>query len=76
MKKCFSAADTYAANPTPEMEQEAKQQLAAAYSKIDRAVKTGVLHVNNGARKKARLAKRLKQQVAATNAGWMMNALT
>jgi|YNPBryBLVA2012_1023415.scaffolds.fasta_scaffold00641_7 small subunit ribosomal protein S20 len=35
--------------------------LRFAYSKIDKAVKRGVLHPNNGARKKARLARKLKQ---------------
>jgi small subunit ribosomal protein S20 len=35
--------------------------MAAAYSKIDKAVKRGVLHPNNGARKKSRLAQRLKR---------------
>lgn len=60
MKKYFSAVETYAANPTPEQRVAVQQHMAAAYSKIDRAVKCGVLHPNNGARKKSRLAKRLK----------------
>ena len=68
MKKYFTAVETYAANPTPELRQEALSQMAAAYSKIDKAVKRGVLHQNNGARKKSRLAKRLKQhELAATD---------
>lgn len=68
MKKYFAAVETYAANPTPELQQEVQQHMAAAYSKIDKAVKRGVLHPNNGARKKSRLAQRLKrhQPVAAT----------
>lgn len=61
MKKYLSAVETYTANPTPELQQEVQQHMAAAYSKIDKAVKTGVLHRNNGARKKSRLAKKLKQ---------------
>jgi small subunit ribosomal protein S20 len=61
MKKYFSAVESYAANPTPEARQEVQQHMAAAYSKIDKAVKRGVLHPNNGARKKSRLAKRLKK---------------
>lgn len=64
MKKYFTAVDAYAANPTPEGEQEVKQRMSEAYSKIDRAVKRGVLHPNNGARKKSRLAKRLKAKTA------------
>lgn len=61
MKKYFSAVEAYAANPTPEQKQVVEQHMAAAYSKIDKAVKRGVLQRNNGARKKSRLAKRLKQ---------------
>ena len=40
--------------------------MSAAYSKIDKAVKRQVLHRNNGARKKARLAKALAQVSAAS----------
>jgi small subunit ribosomal protein S20 len=61
IKKYFSAVEAFAANPTPESRQVVQQHMAAAYSKIDKAVKRGVLHPNNGARKKSRLAKRMKQ---------------
>lgn len=60
MKRYLTAASAYAADPTPEAKQEAQQRLSAAFSKIDKAVKRGVLHPNNGARKKARLVKVLK----------------
>ena len=60
MKKYFTVVETYAANPTPELKQQVDERLAEAYSKIDKAVKRGVLHPNNGARKKSRLAHRLK----------------
>jgi small subunit ribosomal protein S20 len=59
MKKYFTALDTYVAEPTPELKKEVLDSMSAAYSKIDKAVKRGVLHRNNGARKKARLAKKL-----------------
>ena len=62
MKKYFVAVESYWASPTPELLQEVQQHMAAAYSKIDRAVKRGVLHPNNGARKKSRLAAALKRQ--------------
>ncbi|KOP24542.1 30S ribosomal protein S20 [Hapalosiphon sp. MRB220] len=62
MKKYFAAVETYAANPTPESKQEVQTRMSEAYSKIDKAVKRGVLHPNNGARKKSRLAQRLKAQ--------------
>ena len=59
MKKYFTALDTYVAEPTPELKKEVLDNMSAACSKIDKAVKRGVLHRNNGARKKARLAKKL-----------------
>lgn len=61
MKKYFAAVESYAANPTPELLQQVEQGMAAAYSKIDRAVKRGVLHRNTGARRKSRLAAALKR---------------
>jgi small subunit ribosomal protein S20 len=61
MKKYFVAVEGYTANPTPELKQEVLAQMSATYSKIDKAVKRGVFHPNNGARKKSKLAKRLKQ---------------
>jgi small subunit ribosomal protein S20 len=60
MKKYFSAVDVYAANPNSDLEKEVQVRLSAAVSKIDKAVKRGVLHPNNGARKKSRLARKLK----------------
>ncbi|WP_341730340.1 30S ribosomal protein S20 [Microcoleus sp. EPA2] len=60
MKKYFAAVEKYAASPSPELMQEVQQRMSEAYSKIDKAVKKGVLHRNNGARKKSRLARTLK----------------
>lgn len=61
MKRCIQTAEKYAAEPTPELEQELQRQVSATYSKIDKATKRGVFHTNNGARKKARLARIVKQ---------------
>jgi small subunit ribosomal protein S20 len=61
IKKYFTAVETHAAKPTTDTEQAVKESMAAAFSKIDKAVKTGVIHRNNGARKKSRLARVLKQ---------------
>ncbi|WGV27926.1 30S ribosomal protein S20 [Halotia branconii] len=63
MKKYVSAVESYTANPTPESQQEVQARLSEAYSKIDKAVKRGVLHPNNGARKKSRLAHKLQPVV-------------
>ncbi len=64
-KKYFSALETYTAEPNPENMEIVNQAMSAAYSKIDKAVKRKVLHRNNGARKKSRLARVLKQATAA-----------
>lgn len=68
MKKYFAAVDTYAANPSDALLQDVQAKMADAYSKIDKAVKRGVLHPNNGARKKSRLAQELKRKQPATAA--------
>ncbi len=60
MKKYFQAVEEYGASPTDEQKQLIQSRMSEAYSKIDKAVKKGVYHKNNGARKKARLAKALK----------------
>ena len=64
-KKYFSAVETYTAEPNPENMEAVNQTISATYSKIDKAVKRKVLHRNNGARKKSRIAKALKQATAA-----------
>ncbi len=69
MKKYFTTLEAYAANPTPELQQQVQEHMSAAYSKIDKAVKRGVLHGNNGARKKSRLAQRLKKYEIASAEG-------
>ncbi len=61
MKNYLTAVEDYARQPSPETLQLAQSRMALAYSKIDKAVKNGVLHQNNGARKKSRLAKSLKR---------------
>ena len=61
MKKFFAALDKYAASRTPEAKQQVISSMSAAYSKIDKAVKRGVLHRNNGAHKKSRLAGAFKK---------------
>ncbi|QLE43417.1 30S ribosomal protein S20 [Nostoc sp. C052] len=60
IKKYINAVAAYTANPSPELKQEVQTRLSEAYGKIDKAIKRGVLHPNNGARKKSRLAHKLK----------------
>ncbi|HIK46768.1 MAG TPA: 30S ribosomal protein S20 [Leptolyngbyaceae cyanobacterium M65_K2018_010] len=59
-KNYLAAVAAYQAEPTPANLEVAQDKLAVAYSKIDKAVKRGVLHPNTGARKKSRLAHALK----------------
>lgn len=59
MKKYFVTLDKYQAEPSEELKKEVLDSMSAAYQKIDKAVKRGVLHRNNGARQKSRLAKKL-----------------
>ena len=68
MKNYFAAVDKYSSDPSPENREEVNRRMSAAYSKIDKAVKKRVLHRNNGARKKARLANALKPFSAAPEA--------
>ena len=62
MKKYLSAVEAHAANPSPETSQQVQEHMAAAFSKIDKAVKCGVIHRNSGARKKSRLSNELKRK--------------
>ncbi|PSN18211.1 30S ribosomal protein S20 [filamentous cyanobacterium CCP5] len=62
IKKFFAELSAYEASPSPEAMDAVKTSMAAAYSKIDKAIKRGVLHRNTGSRQKARLAQALKRQ--------------
>ncbi|MGB3202704.1 MAG: 30S ribosomal protein S20 [Nodosilinea sp.] len=63
-KNYLSAVDAYRAAPSADTKKQVEVTMAAAYSKIDKAVKRGVLHPNTGARKKSGLARVLKAQEA------------
>ncbi len=65
MKSYLEAIEAYKANPTPEALESVNTKQSLAYSKIDRAVKRGVLHGNTGARRKSKLAVAFKRVVAA-----------
>jgi small subunit ribosomal protein S20 len=66
MKKFFSSVESYSRQPSEETKQEIFNQMATTYSRIDKAVKRGVLHANNGARKKSRLARAFKRASEST----------
>ena len=61
MKKTFLAMS----NATKSNLNSVQELMSLTYSKIDKAVQKGILHVNNGNSKKARLSKYLKQRETA-----------
>ncbi|MFM7313160.1 MAG: 30S ribosomal protein S20 [Cyanobium sp.] len=56
MKRCFAACQAYSQQPGDEARTTVQSSLNAAFSKIDKAVKVGVLHRNTGANQKSRLS--------------------
>ena len=68
MKRCFTACDAYTAAPGDEAKATVQSSMSAAFSKIDKAVKVGVLHRNNGAHQKSRLSTAVKQAIEPTSA--------
>ncbi len=64
-KNYLSAVAAYQAAPGDETKKQVEATMSAAYSKIDKAVKRGVLHPNTGARKKSLIARTLKAQETA-----------
>lgn len=63
MKRCFAACEAYQKEPTESAKQQVNASTNAAFSKIDKAVKRGVLHRNNGAHQKARLSAAVRRAV-------------
>ncbi|MGB3293844.1 MAG: 30S ribosomal protein S20 [Phormidesmis sp.] len=63
-KRYHEALSAYEASPSDESSKLVQERMSAAFSKIDKAVKRGVLHRNAGARRKSRLASALKAKEA------------
>ena len=63
MKRCFVAFDAYKKEPTDEAKTSLQKDMSETFSKIDKAVKRGVLHRNNGANQKSRLSSAFKRAV-------------
>ena len=61
MKRCFAACAAYSQKPGAESKEAVQQTMGAAFSKIDKAVKVGVLHRNTGANQKSRLSAAVKK---------------
>ena len=69
MKRCFTACEAYTATPGDEAKATVQSSMSAAFSKIDKAVKVGVLHRNNGAHQKSRLSAAVKKAIEPAKAG-------
>ena len=61
MKRCFMACGIFEKEPGDESKADLQKTFNLAFSKIDKAVKKGVLHKNTGANQKARLSVALKK---------------
>ena len=60
IKKCLVSISEYQAAPEDSTKAQIQSSVNSAFSKIDKAVKRGVLHRNNGAHKKAKLSSAIK----------------
>ena len=63
MKNCFEACTTYKKSPGEAAKSSIQESINDAFSKIDKAVKVGVIHRNNGANKKSRLTSAVKKTI-------------
>ena len=63
MKRCFTAVSAYGQQPSEDAKAAVHTTLGAAFSKIDKAVKVGVLHRNTGANQKSRLSAAVKKAI-------------
>ncbi len=69
LKRCFNACSDYSQEPGDKAKDAVQTSMNVAFSKIDKAVKRGVLHRNAGANQKSRLSAAVKKalQQAAPN---------
>ena len=69
MKRCLSACGAYPQESGEEAKAKIQKDMNDAFSKIDKAVKRGVLHRNTGSHQKSRLSTAYKKAVepAETN---------
>ena len=63
MKRCFLECGSYQEKPGEEAKVKLQKSINAAFSKIDKAVKKGVLHRNTGANQKSRLSAAVKKAI-------------
>ena len=63
MKRCISSCSAYTQSSGEEAKANIQENMNDAFSKIDKAVKRGVLHRNTGANQKARLSSAVKKAI-------------
>ncbi len=69
MKRCFLECGSYLEKPAEEAKTKLQKSMNEAFSKIDKAVKTGVLHRNTGANQKSRLSAAFKKAIEPSYKG-------
>ncbi|MCP9817445.1 30S ribosomal protein S20 [Vulcanococcus limneticus] len=68
LKRAFTAVSAYSQEPGEAAKAAVQSSVNAAFSKIDKAVKVGVLHRNTGANQKSRLSAAVKKAVEPAQA--------
>ncbi len=63
MKSCFEACGAFQEKPDEDTKKNITKSKDDAFAKIDKAVKRGVIHRNNGANKKSRLSSAVKKAI-------------
>ena len=63
IKRCLTACGSYVKEPGDEAKELIKKSMDEAFSKIDKAVKRGVLHKNTGANQKSRISQEVKKSI-------------
>jgi len=63
IKRCFASFTSYSDKPGEEAKKDVQKSVNDAFSKIDKAVKRGVLHKNTGSNQKSRLSAAFKKIV-------------
>ena len=63
IKRCLAACSAYSQQSGDATKEAVQTTMAAAFSKIDKAVKVGVLHRNTGANQKSRLSAAVKSAI-------------
>ena len=66
MKRCMNACVDYSNKPGEKAKTIVQENMSLAFSKIDKAVKRGVLHANTGANQKSRLSSAVKKALEPT----------